>query len=287
MFSSSLAHAVERFADVTQGLPDRDLDREWAWGAYDAEGVRFAFFRTYEDLRELAARTAAERLAHGPAMSTAQRILAQVHAAYRDLQAALLGIGPDEADRAPAAEEWPLRQIVAHIVGAELGFFAVAKYALDRHRGGDWRPAKIPDEAWEPLFGEDMALIDATLDGPLAGMRSYHEAFHERIVREFAGIGEEELALPSIYWEGYELSLRFRLHRFDSHLRQHTVQIDKTRESIGRSPNEAQRLLRLIYAALAEAEGATIGAPEINTELWQGTAETIATRTDEIAAIVT
>lgn len=286
MFSSSLAHAVERFAEVTQGVPNPDLDREWGWGAYDAEGVRFAFFRTYEDLRELAASTAAERMAHGPAMSTAQRILAQVHAAYRDLQAALLGIGSDDADRAPAAEEWPLRQIVAHIIGAELGFFAVAKYALDGHRGSNWRPAKIPDEAWEPLFGEDIALIEARLDGPLAGMQSYHEAFHERIVREFAGIAEEELALPSIYWEGYELSLRFRLHRFDSHLRQHTVQIDKTREKIGRTPNEAQRLLRLIYAALAEAEGATIGAWEIGAELWQGTAETIATRTDAIAAIV-
>ena len=287
MFSSSLAHAVERFAEITQGVADPDLDREWVWGAYDAEGVRFAFFRTYEDLRELAARTAAERNAHGPAMSTAQRILAQVHTAYRDLQAALLGIGPDDEDRAPAAEEWPLRKVVAHIIGAELGFFAVAKYALDRHREGDWRPAEIPDEAWEPLFGEDIALIEARLDGPLAGMRPYHEALHERIVREFDGIGEEELALPSIYWEGYELSLRFRLHRFDSHLRQHTVQIDKTRESIGRSPNEAQRLLRLIYAALAEAEGATIGAWEIGAELWQGTAETISTRTDEIAAIVT
>jgi hypothetical protein len=287
MFSSSLAHAVERFADIMQGVPEPDLDREWAWGAYDGEGVRFAFFRTYEDLHELAARTAAERLAHGPPMSAAQRILAQYHAAYRDLQAALLGIGPDDEDRAPAAEEWPLRRIVAHIIGAELGFFAVVKYALDGHRRGDWRPAKIPDEAWEPLFGEDVALIEARLDGPLAGMRSYHEVLHERIVREFAAIGEEELALPSIYWEGYELSLRFRLHRFDSHLRQHTVQIDKTRESIGRSPNEAQRLLRLIYAALAEAEGATIGAWEIGTELWQRTAEMIVTRTDEIAAIVT
>lgn len=286
MFSSSLAHAVERFADALQGVPDPDLDREWAWGAYDGEGVRFAFFRTYEDLRELAARTAAERLAHGPEMSTAQRILAQVHTAYRDLQAALLGIGPDDEGRAPADEEWPLRQIVAHIIGADLGFYAVTKYALDRHRGGDWRPAEIPDEAWEPLFGEDIALIEARLDGPLAGMQSYHEALHERIVREFAGIGEEELALPSIYWEGYELSLRFRLHRFDSHLRQHTVQIDKTREKIGRTPNEAQRLLRLIYAALAEAEGATIGAWDVGAELWQGTAEMITTRTDAIAAIV-
>ena len=73
MFKTSLARAIEQFAAVTQGAPDSELDREWAWGAYDSEGVRFAFFRTYEELRELAAKIAAERSAHGQATSTAQR----------------------------------------------------------------------------------------------------------------------------------------------------------------------------------------------------------------------
>ncbi len=287
MFRTSLVRSVEQFADLTHGLPDSTLDREWVWGAYDEEGVRFAFFRTYEELRELAARTAAERSAQGLTRSAAQCILAQYHSAYRDLQAALLGIGADEANRAPAEGEWPLRQVVAHIVGADLGFFGVVKYALGRHRSGDGRPAQIPEEAWDVLLGEDEASIDAMLDGPLVGIQSYHEAFHERVVREFADISDEELAVPSMYWEGYEMSLRFRLHRFDSHLRQHTVQIDKTLEAMGHTPGEAKRLLRLIYAALAEAEGAAIGAEEVGAELRHGTAETIASRTEEIAAILT
>jgi hypothetical protein len=286
MFKTSLAHAVKQFADVTHGVPDLELGREWAWGAYDSEGVRFAFFRTYEELRELVARTAAERSAHGPAASTAQRILAQYHAAYRDLQAALLGIGSDEEDQAPAEGEWPLRKVVAHIVGAEVGFFVVVTCALERCRSGDGRPAEIPDEAWPTIVGEDMDSVRTILDGPLAGIQTYHQAFHERVLCDFSDIGETELGAPSMYWEGYEMSLRFRLHRFDSHLRQHTAQVDKTLESIGRSPNKAKRLLRLIYAALAEAEGVTIGAWEVGADLRHKVAEKVVARADKVAGIL-
>ena len=286
MFNTSLAEAVEQFATLTHAAPDSALDREWAWGAYDSEGVRFAFFRTYEELRELAATTVAERAARGPAPTTAQRILAQYHAAYRDLQAALLGIGYGEEDQVPAEGEWPLRRVVGHIAGAEVGFYVVAKYALDRHRTGDGRPAEIPDEAWDTIIGQDVDAVRTILDGPLAGIRSFHAAIHERVLREFAGITEDELSAPSMYWEGYAMSLRFRLHRFDSHMRQHTIQVDKTLEGIGRAPNEAKRLLRLIYAALAEAEGATIGAWELGDELRRERAEAIAARTDEIVGIL-
>jgi len=286
MFKNSLAQAVARLAEVTHNVPDSQLGREWAWGAYDSEGVRFAFFRTYEELRELAVKTAVERAAHGPAPSAAQRILAQYHAAYRDLQALLFGVADPEADQPPAEGEWPLRQVVSHIVAAELGFFAVSKYALDRHRGDDDQPAKIPDEAWDRLMGQDEAAIRAILEAPLSSLKSYHEALHERVLHEFADIREEELVAPSMYWEGYELNLRFRLHRFDSHLRQHIVQVEKTLEGLGRPPNEARRLLRLIYAALAEAEGETIGAWQVGAELSRETADAIAPRAEEIAGIL-
>ena len=286
MLEPSLAREVARFADLTQGVADADLDLEWAWGAYHEEGVRFSFFRTYEELRALATELAVERRALGPAMTTAQRILAQYHAAYRDLQAALLGAGAEETDRPPAEGEWPLRKVVAHIVGAELGFFGVTKYALDRHRSGDGQPAAIPDEAWDAIIGQDEASLVAMLDGPWEGIRSYYDTFHERVLLELADIRDEELEAPSMYWEGYALSLRFRLGRFDSHLRQHTVQVDKTLVAIGHAPNEARRLLRLIYAALAEVEGITIGAWELGAEQRQQMAETIAARTEEIAGIL-
>ena len=286
MFETSLGRAVQHFASVTLPVSDSELDREWAWGAYDSEGVRFAFFRTYEELSELAAKTLAERAVKGLGLSAAHWILAQYHAAYRDLQAVLLGLGPDEAEQAPAEGEWPVRRVVAHIVGADLGFYVVVRYALDRHRTGDGRPAEIPDEAWDTILGQEVSSIEAILDGPLAGIQAYHQSLHERVLGEFAGISEEELAAPSVYWEGQEMSLRFRLHRFDSHLRQHIVQIEKTCTAIGHPPSEAERLLRLIYSALAGAEGATIGAWNVGAGLRDEVAGGISARADEIAEIL-
>jgi uncharacterized damage-inducible protein DinB len=286
MIDTPLSRAVVQFADLTQGRPDLDLDRAWAWGPYDSEGVRFAFFRTYEDLRELAVRITSDRLARGPAVRVAQRILTQYHAAYRDLEALLLGVDDEVADQAPADEEWSVRQVVTHIIGADLGFYGVVKYALDHHRTGGGRPARIPDEAWDELLGEEEAQTHAALGRPLSGLQAYYAAHHGRVLREYAEITDEELAAPSIYWEEQEMSLRFRLHRFDSHLRQHVVQIEKTLAVLGRPPNEAKRLLRLIYAALAEVEGAVIGAWEVGVERAARAARVITARTEEIAGIL-
>ena len=286
MSETRLAQAVGEFARVTQDVPDAALDRAWAWKAYDSEGVRFAFFRTYEELRELAVKMMAERAAGGEALSPAQRILAQYHAAYRDLDAALLGITPEEADVPPAEGEWPLRAVVSHVLSADVFFYGGVRYALDRHRSGDGRPAEIPEQAWDAFVGMDEAAFEALLASPLAELRTHHATVHEKVLREFASISQAELELPSMLWESEPMSLRFRLHRFDSHLRQHTVQADKTLAAIGRGPSEAKRLLRLIYAALAEVEGAMIGAWEVRAALRRELAEEIAARAEEIGGIL-
>ena len=82
------------------------------------------------------------------------------------------------------------------------------------------------------------------------------------------------------------MSLRFRLHRFDSHLRQHIIQVEKTLASIGYPINEAKSLLRHVFAALADVEGATIGARDTGWELCQVAAKKISERREEIAAIL-
>jgi hypothetical protein len=172
------------------------------------------------------------------------------------------------------------------VVGAQLGFYAATKYALDRHRSGDERSAEIPAEAWEPMIGMDEAASEAMMSSPLTNLQSRHRTFHDRTLETFSNISDAELALPSVYWEGYELSLRFRLHRFDSHVRQHTIQAEKTLSLIGYPFNEAKGLLRLIFAALAEAEGATIGARETGSQLFQGAADAISARAEEIEGIL-
>ena len=62
--------------------------------------------------------------------------------------------------------------------------------------------------------------------------------------------------------------------------------MEKTLELLGLDPNEAKRLLRLIYTALAEVEGAAIGAPGFGLEPRAALAEKIAKRADEIEVAV-
>lgn len=283
MNNTMLAMAVKQFTLTTQKMTEADLERSWGWHDYTTEGLRFAFLRTYEELRELAVKLRQERAALGKPSTSAQLILAHYHAAYLDLQAALIGLEPELINQAPAEGEWPVQKTVAHILSADLGFYVAVKYALDWQRSGNFLPPEIPESAWPAILGLNEAAYHALLDSAFENLQNQHSLWHARIMRELAEITEAEIDLPSTYWEKEALSVRFRLHRFDSHLRQHTLQIDKTLSQLGRSPTEARRLLRLVFAAQAEVEGALIGAEEIGQAGQRQFAQTLIERVIEIA----
>ena len=276
MLDLSLFDAVDNFTKAALAQTDPDLERPWAWGVFDSEDVRFAYFRTYEELRTLAVRTSAERDINRTAPTSARRILAQFHAAYRDLQAVLLRVDTATAERSPAEGEWSVRQALGHMVRADARFLAAVRHALDHHRAGDWNPGPIPPEVYPAVIGLVETEFDAILSGPLDKIQAYHAALHARILLDLDDITEEELELPVIYRENRPTPLRFRLHRFDSHLRQHIVQVEKTLAVVGQPQDEIHRLLRLIYAGLAEAEGAAFKAGEEVGGHWHETARQIA-----------
>lgn len=286
MLDNSVSKSVYRFAELVQGITDSDLEREWVWGSYESEGVRFAYFRTLEQLRELAVKLNQARVAAGTPLSEAQRILAQYHAAYNDLQSVLLGVGSEYEEKPPAEGEWPLRRIIAHIVGADLGFYVVIKFSLDRYRQGLDQLVEIDDDTWLGIAGMSDSEIDDMITGPIAGLESFHCDLHERVFTDFASVESSELDLPAKYWEDEPMVLRFRMHRFESHMRQHTIQVEKTLHQLGLVPSESQRLLRLIYAALAEAEGMLIGAGNIYDDMLSETAREIDQRSEEIKAVL-
>ena len=49
--------------------------------------------------------------------------------------------------------------------------------------------------------------------------------------------------------------------RWSSHLREHTIQIEKTLALLGRVPTEPERLVRLTLAAYGRAEAVLFGQP--------------------------
>src|SRR5512138_1391102 len=121
MPTPALTAAVAAFAQATAGIADADLERDYAWRYHD-EGLRFALIGTYHELRDLAATTAAERAAYGHPITIAQRVLAQYHLAYRELQAIVLGVDDALAGRAPAQGEWPIWIALWHMIEVEQNF---------------------------------------------------------------------------------------------------------------------------------------------------------------------
>ena len=282
MFNLKLLRAVEEFTTLILTLSEKDLEREWRWKDHDEEGIRFAFFVTLQELRQLAVTLSTLR----PKLTPAQHILSQYHAAYMDLQAALLGLSPEDAERAPAEGEWPVRRVYAHILGAEINFTITVRYALEKHRAGTWTPERMSDEDENRLAGMSEEQYRALSRGPLEEMLAYHREFHPAIIEEFSKITDTELELPSTFWEETRFPIRHRLHRYETHFAQHTVQIDKTLAAIGQAPSESKRLVRKIQAALAEAEGLLIGVEKTDDTAILATASSISERTKEVSDLL-
>lgn len=255
MFNPELINAVEKLAALMLPLSEKDLERKWAWKDHDEEGIRFAFFVTIQELRQLAVTLAARR----KLLTPVQHILGQYHKQYMDLQAAIFGISKEDSERAPAEGEWPVRKVYGHILGAEFAFRALIRYALEGHRAGNWTPERIPVPLYPRLYGIGESEHEDLMKGSLETILAYHREMHPQILQEFENITDQELELPSAFWEETHFPIRHRLHRFEAHFVQHTVQIDKTLAAIGQAPSESKRLIRYLFAALAEVDANLIG----------------------------
>jgi len=270
--TKTVTQAVEELVRATVQLSDEDMGRPWTWREYDEEGLRFALLMTHHELRDLAVRLAALTQAE---LTQARRILAQYHQTYRDLTGVLAGVRIEDLDRAPAEGEWPLRETLKHMLGAEHGFLAVNRYALTHHRAAVHD--EPPDEEW-PLFRKDYAVPADAVEGTIESIRNSFFAIHRRIQRELADVTDAELEQPAWFWDA-DKPIRFRLHRFEEHFRQHTIQLDKTLAVIA-PPTEAHRLVRNIYNALADVESADEAAEDLRSAV----ASVISERAAAIAA---
>jgi hypothetical protein len=278
-----LVQAIDRFTraalPIAEGEMTRDLaagfaDDDPAWRGYGT--TREAFYRVFQELRDLAIQTERERHLQVIDITPAQRILAQHHRAYREAWGALAGVGDDELDTPPGVGEWPLRVTLAHMFAAERGFRRLIMHALERRHNAELPEHPAPDDL------DDEAYM-AAVRGSVAEIRARFDTLHDSVLDAFAALSDADLAAPSWFWEGYALPIRFRLYRFEAHLREHTIQIDKTLPGIGHEPGEAERLVRLIYAALGEAEGAAIGAPSAGAI----ERERVATLTERVSGYLT
>jgi len=271
----TVTQAVEALVRATVDLPDAEMDRTWVWREYDEEGLRFALLMAQHELRDLAVRLAAMR---PTPPSQAQRILGQYHHAYRDLTGALAGVRDEDLDLVPREGEWALREVIAHVLGAEYGFLGTVQYARDPDRPADEEEA---GDRWPTWRKEHGYAAPGSLPGGIAGVRNAMFEIHRRVLRELGALRDDELEKLAGFWDGLK-PIRFRMHRFEAHMIQHTIQVDKTLEWIGRSPTEARRLVRVLYRDLAAVE--TLSSEGFGQRERDEVAKTIDERAAEITA---
>lgn len=256
---ATFAAAIDEFDRRLRAIDDSALDAPWAWEAYDEEGVRFGILRTTEQVADAAVEIAAARDEIGAAPTRAARLIGRYLVAWRELWSVA-----DRADAAidtpPSEGEWPLRAILDHLVEADIGFLATVRNGLEQRRAGVGSPARIAsDDAWLALGEVDEAVWRAAFEGSLAEMRAFHAGVRDRVADRLASMTDAEMDQTSPFWDG-DRPNRFRLGRFESHLRQHTIQTEKAIGAVLGAPREVERLLRLLARAAGEVEAAAVGA---------------------------
>jgi hypothetical protein len=282
----AFAAAVEGFDRRLRAIDDRALDLFWAWETYDEEGVRFGILRTTEQVADAAVEVAARRAEAGAGPSRAERIVGRYLVAWRELWSVA-----DRADSAldtpPMEGEWALRTILDHLVDADIGFLATIRYGLDLHRAGVSEPARVSsDEASLALAEVDEPSWRAAFDGSLDDIRAFHRTVRDRIAGRLGPMVDDELAASSAFWDGTRPN-RFRLGRFESHLRQHTIQAEKAIQVTVGPPREVERLLRLLARATGDVEAAGAGAdPALLAEILDPLRGEIVERGEQLAAAI-
>jgi hypothetical protein len=192
------------------------------------------------------------------------------------LRGVLAALRDDDWDADPGGGEWTIRRTMAHIIGSQRSYGWFNAWFL--REGVVGRDVVRPSEDQlppEPTDEEDGA------GTPAAVLARLDEVVDANVVAS-PGLPESAMGV-SARWSGVPVTIDFRLGRYGSHIREHTVQVDKTLAMLGRQPTEVERLVRLVLATYGRLEAALIGrtADELDRPLPRGRSAA-----DELSAAV-
>ncbi len=231
-----------------RAVADASLERGWPWRDGEAD-VRYGFYRQYEALEGARAQVRRLIAGGGSVDGPARPLVGAATAARWDIHGLLAGLAEADLDRDPGNGEWTLRQTLAHIVGGQRAYGWFTTWWLDKRTlPEDEFPTRVPDKASAALPDEDTEAL-----GSLTDIRSRLDDIVDLSAGVFASLGDEELAARA-RWSGMPVDVKFRVTRWSSHMREHTIQLEKTLEFIERQTSEVERLVRLVAAAYGRLE---------------------------------
>jgi len=262
--SQSIARARRSFETAIGDMlavPDGALEGPWRWRPDDPDDadVRYGLYRIHEALEESVGAVARGRAAIGDPVAPAVPPLAAAALARWVLHGTVAPLTTGELDSDPGGGEWSVRRTLGHVLSVQESYGWTSAWFISRAGkpdAGEYAPPGAlptePDE--ETAASGDTAEIRARLDGLL-----------DAAGEAFGGLDERALSVPG-RWSGLPVTIGFRLGRLGSHIREHTVQVDKTLVMIGRPMSEVERLVRLAAESYGRLEAMVFARPAADAE---------------------
>jgi len=153
-------------------------------------------------------------------------------------QRELAGLDDAIVDRAPSPGEWSVRETVAHAIEVERSSRAPTEYAPARAPSD---PVRMPDHRRPTADPADTAGATSAIVARFAVRRAETDA-------AFAWLDDQALLARPTVWTGVEVDVRHRLHRFGSHIVEHTYQCEKAIRARDAYGGDARTICRKIGA---------------------------------------
>ena len=237
-------------------VPDDALERRWRWLPSDIDelDIRYGMYRIHESLETAITSIAVNRgdgrsgAPTGPAVPP----LEAMAVARWELHGVLAGLLPTDWDVDPGRGEWTVRRTVGHIISSQRSYgWSNAWFVTQGFAEGEAirpSPGSFPDEPTE----------EEEAGGTETDVRARFDDVVDANIAASGALGHEAMRVDG-RWMGMHVPIEFRLGRYGSHIREHTIQVDKTLAMIGRQASEVERIVRLILGSYGRLEALFIG----------------------------
>jgi hypothetical protein len=257
---SELEAVRQTTLDRYSGLePDR-LSDVWEWrGSPSTRRFMLSWLSEGSESRRVRILSATQRLGHR--FTDAHRAVMLLGASRGHLRGKLIGLLDEAYDLEPAPGEWSVRRVLGHVIATDERYGTAVSYATERMLHGGTGLLRPDESTVPPRTGE------AQSTGTPAELRARLQQVRLSVLGSLAAVPDDLLVAPT-NWTTWDVDVRFRIHRFSAHDREHTIQIDKALRALGILQTEPQLLLAdaMVELSALEALLVCVGDSALNRQ---------------------
>ncbi len=125
---------------------------------------------------------------------------------------------------------------------------------ISNGQSADMPLGKMSQDFIDQHFDVDGGFPPDKFDCTLAELLLFYELRHSDVLSGLSSLKDDDLERPLTFWEDEAMSARFRLIRFESHLSQHLIQIQKTAHQLQSQYSEVHALIQACASAFSSLD---------------------------------